>query len=169
MSPDSIEAKFAALQAEVRSWEYQLRATGSLVTQHGILEERINRAVSDIAGLRTEINQRIHDLHDEQTQSMRREVENLHRKMDAIAERRDTEMKDLAKRREDGDLALEQKIEVRARECREYTDTEVGEIVSGQTLALSNMTTRRGQNLALIAAVVVAVLALLQGIITQFT
>jgi FtsZ-binding cell division protein ZapB len=144
MSPDSIEAKFAALQAEVRSWEYQLRATGSLVTQHGILEERINRAVSDIAGLRTEINQRIHDLHDEQTQSMRREVENLHRKMDAIAERRDTEMKDLAKRREDGDLALEQKIEVRARECR-------------------------GQNLALIAAVVVAVLALLQGIITQFT
>lgn len=169
MSPDDLEIRFAELRAEVRGWEHQLRTQGPLVTQYEVLRSELARANRDIDGLRTELNQRIHDLHDEQVEDMRREVENLHARISRISDRREQELKDIGKRIGDLSLALENKIETRFRESRDYTDVEVGEVVTGQTMVATNRLTIRGQNLLAITALFAALASLVVGIITQVT
>lgn len=167
MSPDSLETKFAELRAEVRAWEHQLRAQGPLVTQTEVLRSELARANRDIESLRTEVNQRIHEVHDEQSGGIRREVENLNSRISRISDRRETELKDLSKRIGDVSITLEQKIEVRARECRDYTNTEIAELSAGHATLATNRLTVRGQNLLAITALFAAIGSLVVGIITQ--
>lgn len=168
MSPDTLETRFAELRAEVRAWEHQLRTQGPLITQFEVLRSELERAKRDIESLRAEVNQRLHDLHDETNEEMRRGFTDLHVRIDRIVEKRDLEMRELAKRREDGDLALEEKIEIRARECRTFTETEISEVVQAHTLALGDLTTKRGQNLLLLASLISAILLLANGLLTAF-
>jgi len=152
MSPDSIEARFAALNAEVASWAAQLKTLGPLVGQYQVLDDRIARASRDIDQLRSDMNDRLHDLHDEQERDMRREVENLHNRISRIADRRDTQIKEIDKRIGDVSLTLKADID----DCR-------GEAVA----LLGDRTSRRGQNITLIVAIVTGLLVILNGILIQ--
>jgi hypothetical protein len=152
MSPDSIEARFAALRAEVTSWETQLKTLGPLVGQYQVLDDRIIRTSRDVDQLRSDMNARLHELHDEQERDMRREVENLHARISRIADRRDVQIKEIDKRIGDVSLTLKADID----ECR------------GEAIALlGDRTSKRGQNLILIGTIVTGLLVILNGILIQ--
>ena len=150
MSPESIETRFAELRAEVKAWEHQLRMQGGLIAANERMDERIGGVRRDLDAIRMEMNQRFHDLHDEQEQEMRREVENLHERITRIQTRRDEQFRDIDKRIGDVTLTLKADID----DCRATSEKQRGD-----------WTTRRGQNLALMGVILVGILGLVQALL----
>lgn len=153
MSPESIEARFAALAAEVRMWETQLRTLSPLVGQYQVLDERINRSARDIEQLRTDMNSRVHELGTEMEVDMRRELAVMSERLREIVAERNERFAKVEK--SIGDCGLTAVDLVNG--LRE-------EVKSGQTIALG----RRGQNLSLIVGIIGGMAILVAALIAAF-
>ena len=153
MSPESIEARFAALAAEVRMWESQLRALAPLTGQYSVLDDRISRSMRDIEQLRVDMNTHLHELQGEMEQDLRREIERMADKIrEVIAERN----------------ARFEKVEKSIGDCGLTAAALVNglrdEVKSGETIALS----KRGQNLSLIVGIIGGLAILVAALIAAF-
>ena len=153
MSPESIEARFAALAAEVRMWEAQLRTMTPLVGQYQVLDDRISRLMRDIEQLRTDMNSRVHELGMEVEADMRRETERLASTMRDIVAERNQRFADQEKKIGDCGLA-----------AASLVDGLRDEVKSGQTIALG----RRGQNLSLFVGIIGGLAILVAALIAAF-
>ena len=153
MSPESIEARFAALAAEVRMWEAQLRSLAPLTGQYQVLDDRINRLMRDIEQLRLDMNARIHELGVEVEGDMRREVANLGDRIREVIKERNERF---------------EKVEKSIWDCGITAASLVNglrdEVKSGQTIALG----RRGQNLSLIVGIIGGLAILVAALIAAF-
>jgi len=153
MSPESIEARFAALAAEVRMWETQLRSLAPLTGQYQVLDDRINRLMRDIEQLRTDMNSRIHELGVEVEGDMRRELAALVERIREIVVERNERFAKVDKKLEDCSLASASLVEGLRQEVK-----------SGQTIALG----RRGQNLSLLVGIIGGLAILVAALIAAF-
>jgi len=153
MSPDSIEARFAALAAEVRMWEQQLRSLAPLTGQYQVLDDRIGRLMRDIEQLRLDMNARMHELGVEVEDDMRREVAALvERIREAVSERNERFGK------------LEKSIGDCGITSASLVEGLRQEVKSGQTIALG----RRGQNLSLLVGIIGGLAILVAALIAAF-
>jgi len=153
MSPESIEARFAALAAEVRMWETQLRSLAPLTGQYQVLDDRINRLMRDIEQLRLDMNTRVHELGVEVEGDMRREIAVLGERIREVIKERNERFEKVEKSIGDCGLTAASLVEGLRQEVK-----------SGQTIALS----RRGQNLSLIVGIIGGLAILAAALIAAF-